>query len=152
MSNQANTAGATWDDRDYPVLIAAVKLCQENDYNHTTCDAIVSETGLSKQQVVRAVGNLGQRYLNIKDAHSMASADYIITGPTVEGLVAAEIWPSPDALQERFVAALEAMIENTPVGSPKAKKLEGVLEAVRDLATSSGGSLFGQLMAMSLGN
>lgn len=142
---------STWTDRDYPVLLAAVAACQTSSFNQASCDEIAAAVGLPSEDVVKAVANLGERYLHITPAHSLVSADYIVRGATAAGLEAAEVWPSATALQERFIEALEKLIELTPAGSPKATKLEGVLAAVRDLATGTSSNVFGQLLIGALG-
>lgn len=135
-----------WTQIDYPVLKAAVAASLESAYSQATCDQIAAATGLERVEVVKSVRRLGERYLHIRDDSSLGGADFIINGVTSAGLEAAEVWPSPDALQQRFIAALEKLIEETPQGSPKASRLEGVLLAVRDLATGTGANLFGQLI------
>lgn len=150
-SPSVHTKGQQWYERDLPVLKAAAELCGESSNNHTMTHNIAERSGIPQGDVVKAVSALMEKYLHAKTEGSLASRDYIITGLTAEGLVATDRWPSPVALQERFVAALEQMIEETPAGSPRATKLEGVLGAVRDLSTGTGAAVFGSLIAAAAG-
>lgn len=143
--------GQQWYERDFPVLKAAAELCGESSFNHTMTHSIAQRAQLPQAEVVKAISSLKEKYLHAKNQDSMTSRDYIVTGLTAEGLVAADLWPSPDALQERFVTALEQMIEETPADSPRATKLEGVLAAVRDLSTGTGATVFGTLIAAAAG-
>lgn len=140
-----------WIERDFPVLQAAVSACSQHEYGSATCDEVATATGFERKEVVKSVGRLGERYLRIQAEHTFGQADYLIRGVTAEGLEAAGVWPNPNELQERFITALEQLIEQTPEGSPKAKKLEGVLTSVRDLTTGTGSNLFGQLLVNALG-
>ena len=135
-----------WTQIDYPVLKASVAALLESEYSQVTCDEVATATGFDRVDVVKSVRRLCERYLYVQDESSYDGADYRVVGVTASGLEATEVWPSPDALQQRFIAGLEKLIEETPQGSPKASKLEGVLLAVRDLATGTGANVFGQLI------
>lgn len=143
--------GATWFDRDYPVLLAAAKLTQASDYNHCTTYEIAEETGLEVRDVVKALANLEQRYVNLHEAGSLAQRDYIVTGLTAAGLEAADVWPASDALAQRLVEALERALDDTPADSPKAGRLRAALNALKDLGVGASGNLLAQALAVALG-
>lgn len=151
MDTSEPIKGATWYETDYPVLRAAAALCSASGFNSATSDELVATTGFEKPRVVSSIARLSTRYLNAVSQNSMTTNDYLVTGLTAEGLIAADVWPSSDAMQERFIAALEQLIENTPAGSPRASKLEGVLGAIRDLTTGTSGNVFGQLITSAMG-
>ncbi len=151
METREPVKGATWFNTDYPVLLTAAELCMASSLGNTTCEAIATKLDVDKGVVVAAVGRLANIYLEVSAINMQTSRDFLVTGLTRDGLVAADVWPSADAVQQRFVAALEELIANTPAGSPKASKLEGVLGAVRDLTTGTGSNIFGQLITSALG-
>lgn len=150
MSSE-ETRGRTWFERDYPVLLAAVQLCQADPFNQTTTWAVAERTGFEQGDVVHAVSNLKEKYLHARDASDLTSRDYTIHGATEAGLVAAEVWPSGDVVAERLVTAIERMLETTPAGSPRASWLSGLLDAIRDVGTGVASGVLSQLLSQALG-
>lgn len=151
VSPIAGTRGETWFSRDLPVLRAAVYACEENTYGRTSTARVVELSGLPRDDVLKALVNLRTRHVRLLEQHSLRSADYIVEGITAEGLEASGAWPSPTVLQERFIAAMEAAIDEAPAGSPKAIRLSRVLQSITDLATGTGGNVFGQILWSSIG-
>ncbi len=147
MGNETAPAkGKTWYERDYPVLVAAVSICQESQYNHATTQQVATRAGIEVVEVVKAINNLQERYLYAKAQNTLVARDYIVTGATAEGLEAVDVWPSARSLEERMISILEQRLEELPEGSPKANKISGVLAAVRDLATNTSGNVFGSII------
>jgi len=151
MEADTTRRGATWFDRDFPVLRATAHLVQASPYNHCMTYEVAAEAGFAVEDVVKAISNLKERYLYAKDESSLAAKDYIITGLTAEGLEATDVWPASDALAERLVAAIEAALDSTPEGSPKANRLKVALIALKDLSVGVSGNVLGQVLAVALG-
>lgn len=150
MSNDA-VAGRTWFERDYPVLRAAVGLCQASTYNQTTTHSIAASTGLELVEVVKAVTNLQEAYLYVQDTSSFEGRDFIIAGATERGLVAADVWPSAELLTDRLVAAIERALDDAPTGSPKSTKLRTLLDALKDVSTGTAAGVLAMALASTLG-
>lgn len=150
VSNE-DVKGRTWFERDYPVLLAAVDQCQASAFNQTTTHAVAAATGMDVGEVVKAVANLKEVFLHVNDVSTLGARDYIITGATERGLVAAEVWPSPEIITERLVAAIERALDETPTGSPKATKLVTLLGAVKDVSTGTSAGLLAMLVGRALG-
>ncbi len=70
---------------------------------------------------------------------------------TEAGLVAAEVWPSSDTVAERLITALEALLDETPEGSPKRSRITAALGALKDLSVGTGGNVLGQVIGGALG-
>lgn len=146
VTDVAPLKGQVWYARDYPVLLAAVQACQESPHGLTQTSELAQRTGISQEDVVAAVANLGERYLHIREESSLAERDFIIRGATAEGLIAANVWPSPDALAGRMVTAIEQAIETTPADSPRAGKLTALLNAARELSVGTASNVLGGLL------
>ncbi|GAA2237167.1 hypothetical protein GCM10010401_06610 [Rarobacter faecitabidus] len=124
MINEAEPVkGKTWYERDYPVLVAAVAICQDNAYNRAMTHEIARRTGIDVVDVVKSINNLQERYLYAKDTSTVGARDYIVTGATAAGLQATDVWPSAQSLEERLIAILEKQLEELSADSPKAKKV-----------------------------
>jgi len=143
--------GRTWFERDYPVLLATAAQLEESRSNMAMSHEIAARAGIEADQVVKALGNLGTRYVLTKDASSLGGRDLYAVGLTDKGLEAADVWPSSDLLAERLVAALERLLEETPEGSPKAGKLRAALDALRELTVGTAGNVLGQAVSTALG-
>lgn len=143
--------GRVWFERDFPVLLAAVEMCQQSTYNQATTHQVAAATGLELSEVVKAVSNLKEKYIHVVDQSSGSERDFIITGATDAGLIATDVWPSTDALAERLVAAIEQALAVTPKGSPKATTLQGFLAATKDVTTGTAAGVLSALLAQALG-
>lgn len=151
MTQTPTNAGETWRKLDYPVLLAAAHLCDESAFGHAASHQIASRTGFSVEDVVKAIGRLRERYLLAEDVSSLASRDLFVTGLTEAGLVAAEVWPSAETVAERLITALEALLDETPEGSPKRSRITGALVALKDLSVGTGGNVLGQAISGAFG-
>jgi|GEM_PF-1996352 len=129
-----------WTTIDYPVLLEAARLQSTNGRPVTSAE-LAEGTGLDVTVVVRAIGRLAQRYVEVRSVSSLAATDYLVTGVTADGLEAAGQWPSPEVAADRILAALDAAIDDTTEGSPK----QGRLKAARDAVASIGRDLLVQV-------
>ncbi|WP_146086526.1 hypothetical protein [Rathayibacter sp. AY1D1] len=124
-----------WTTRDYPVLVAVAWLLEEHDLLQSS--DIAAFCGRSQRDVVLALTNLGHRHLVVKDASTYDGRDNYVTGIRPEGLEAVGQWPSPDVAAERLITALDALVDNAPMDSPKRNRLvairDGLLTAGRDV-------------------
>ncbi|MGW6263993.1 hypothetical protein [Cellulosimicrobium funkei] len=143
--------GRTWFERDYPVLLATAELLETSAYSHATTPQIAAKTEIDIGAVVKALTNLKERYVLVTDASTMTSRDYLVTGLTADGLVAADVWPSGDTVAERIIAAIEKALEEAPEGSPKQTKLKSALGSLRDLGVGGAGNILGQAVSSALG-
>lgn len=139
MSNDA--LPDLWATRDLPVLIATARLLDESGgplMSHQIADA----AGVEFRDAIRGLINLGNGYLEVRDASTMAERDCYVTGITAQGLRAAGQWPSADTAVDRFLAALDKQIDNTVEGTPKASRLR----ALRENAGSIGRDVLVEVM------
>lgn len=140
-----------WTTRDLPVLLAAAELLDETGRS-TDEGAIVKRLGMERDDVIRALRNLSQRYLDLKisEAWGGAVAFVHIASITEDGLRATGQWPSAEAAADRFLSALDEIIDATPADAPKASRLRAVRDGVvgigRDvLVDVMGGVLTGRI-------
>jgi hypothetical protein len=143
--------GRTWFERDYPVLLATARIVGASQYNHAMTHEIAGEMGIDVTEVVKAISNLKQRYVTVNPSSGLGNNDYIITGLTAEGLVAADVWPSTDTVAERLIEALERALDEAPEGSTKQKRIRAALDGVRDLGVGGAGNVLGQAISYALG-
>jgi len=81
-----------WTERDLPVLRAAVLLCDETQGgNVVVVSGIAERTGLSIQNVDKAIARLKNEYLTIRATGGTGNT--IIRGATPLGLVVSGEWP-----------------------------------------------------------
>lgn len=123
-----------WTSRDLPVLIATVELLDEAAGRPVDEKKIVAATGMDRDDVVRALVNLERRHLDVNLNKAMGGQVVlaIVRGVTAAGLEASGTWPTPEDAVDRFLAALDRVIDETPSNTPKA----GRLLAIRDGAKS----------------
>jgi hypothetical protein len=124
-----------WAARDYPVLVAVARLLEEQDL--LQAGDIALYCGLSQREVVLALTNLGHRHLVVTDASTYDGRDNYVTGIRPEGLEAVGQWPSAGVAADRLIAALDALVDTSPMDSPKRNRLvairDGLLTAGRDV-------------------
>lgn len=104
----------TWTNRDLPVLKAAVDIFESGDDDNIEPDAIARRTGFTADDVQRALRVLYKHpYLDPDSGLSDGNGEVLFVGePTGDGLRAAGNWPSPQAIVDRLVAAIEAAAED----------------------------------------
>ncbi len=97
----------TWNNRDLPVLKAAVELYEEKGRGPRV-SAVEERTGFDPDTVQRALRALySEPYF--EEVRMASGVGYIMVGkPTSAALRVAGQWPTPEAQLERMVAALEA--------------------------------------------
>lgn len=126
-----------WATRDLPVLIAAVRLLDEQPGLPRQASEIAEVTGLPETEVQKALRNLATGYLEVADWASLTSHDYVAVGFTSDALRATGAWPSPELAADRLLAALGTAIDNATEGSPKQSRLkalrDGFVAAGRDI-------------------
>ncbi|MBD8585967.1 hypothetical protein IFT90_15535 [Frigoribacterium sp. CFBP 8766] len=124
-----------WAARDYPVLMAVAKMLEEQDVLQS--QEIATSSGQSQREVVLALTNLGHRHLVVKDASGFNERDNYVVGIRPEGLEAVGQWPSSDVAADRLIAALDALVDTSPIDSPKQNRLvairDGFATAGRDV-------------------
>jgi len=126
-----------WTTRDLPVLVAAVRLLDEQPGLPRQAGEIAELTGLPEGDVQKALHNLATDYLDVADWGSLAGHDFVAVGFTSNALRATGAWPSPELAADRLLAALGAAIDNATEGSPKQSRLkairDGFVAAGRDI-------------------
>lgn len=130
-----------WGTRDYPVLIAAARMLNEGE-RVLPSNRIAEAANVEPASAVRALLNLSNGYLEVRDASTLDGQDCYVTGITAEGLRAAGQWPSADTAVERLLAALDQQIDNATEGSPKANRLR----LLRDNLASVGRDVLVEVM------
>lgn len=100
---------------------------------------------------MKAIGRLRVKYVLAEDMSTYDGRDFFVMGLTEAGLVAAEVWPSSDTVAERLITALEALLDETPEGSPKRSRITAALGALKDLSVGTGGNVLGQVIGGALG-
>lgn len=126
------TSGDVWTARDLPVLRAAAELLDERAGRMTDYRQVAGRAGMEPDDVLRALVNLDQRYVDANLQRAMGGQIVLaaVRAITAEGLEATGRWPSADVALERLVAALDAEIDSAPVDSPKAGRLRAARDAV----------------------
>lgn len=143
--------GKTWFERDYPVLRATAEILEEGSRTAVMSAEIAERTSLAHHEVVKALDNLSTRYVRVQDMSSLAGKDLCAVGLTADGLVAADVWPSPDAVVERLIAALERSLDEAPEGSKKEKRIATALNSLRELGVGGTGNVLGAAVSSALG-
>jgi hypothetical protein len=110
------TVESTWENRDLVVLDLAVQYFDDPSVHRLGIPVIVERTGLSEDDVkraLRALASASPRLIKGSSADQVAFPLFLtgVTGPARQ-LVGA--WPSPDSLTDRLVAALEAAASAEP--------------------------------------
>lgn len=100
----------TWQNRDLPVLRAAVKLLDEHDT--VEIEELAEATGMSEADVIRALRNLFRASLldpprNL-DRHVAAEVG-IVVDASERAMRTVGMWPTPESALERMTRALEAL-------------------------------------------
>lgn len=115
--------------------MTVVRLLEEQD--EVDADTIASEMGITHRAAVVDLTNLGHRHLNVVDMSTSDGMDKYAQGVRPAGLEAVGQWPSAEAAADRLTAALAAMVDATPEGSPKRVRLtalrDGLVRAGRDV-------------------
>lgn len=101
----------TWNDRDLPVLRTVVRLYDET-LQVVRASTVVEETGLTKEEVVRAGVALGSAGLVAAQGRGGQKIT-MFGGVTAEARRIAGSWPTPESGVDRLIAALEHIAENT---------------------------------------
>ena len=102
-----------WPDRDLRVLLAVATELEREPWQSLKPEAIAEATGLSHQDVARALVALDPTYISVNWIKGMHEPWGIVHEITDEGRRAVGLWPSPEAGVERLLAALDKMIEQT---------------------------------------
>ena len=89
---------------------------------------IAEDTGLDHTDAVRALLALSKRYLDVAFTRTASGEVHfaVVQGVTAAGLEATGRWPSAETAADRFIAALDRAIDETPEGSPKASRLRTI--------------------------
>ena len=98
----------TWTSRDLPVLKAIVDIYEEVGMPAITPDQIQQRVGFDDETVYRALRALETEPYFGGAQRDMAGDILVIGPPTSKALRVVGNWPSPEAMLERLVGALEA--------------------------------------------
>jgi hypothetical protein len=106
---------ATWENRDLPVLDAAVQFLEDPERRGSLPEAsdLAEVTGLTIDDVGRALNALGDEYLQVEKTLG-GYAHWAVSRVYPSGRRAVGQWPTPENLAERIVATLEQAAENEP--------------------------------------
>jgi hypothetical protein len=98
----------TWTGRDLPVLKAIIDLYESSGRDLIRVREIVAATGFDQDTVQRAVRALyTEPYLQREPKGSWGAGILGVGPPTGDALRIAGVWPSPENLVERLIAAFE---------------------------------------------
>ena len=120
---------STWEPRDLPVLDAIVRYFDEQDSAEIPdAGTFARITGMDPGQVGRAVRALSPRF--VKTGPGLGGLTEVpIMGVTDEARQAVGQWPTPEAVADRIVAALQEAAEREP-DQGKRTKLRAAAETL----------------------
>lgn len=128
----------TWEERDLPVLRAAVEYCEEKDgyaeVHHLRSRLDMSERDIRKalNALIAETPKLFQNYM-----YGVGSGVIRVERPTGEARRRVGLWPTPESLADRLVQAMAAAADQEP-DEEKRGKLKAAASwlgsAGRDLA------------------
>ena len=120
---------STWEPRDLPVLDAIVRYFDEHDGPEIPdVETFAKITGIDPGQVGRAVRALSPRF--IKTGPGMGGLTEVsIMGITDEAREKVGQWPTPEAVADRIVAALQEAADREP-DQGKRTKLRAAAETL----------------------
>ncbi|GAA1691942.1 hypothetical protein GCM10009745_41660 [Kribbella yunnanensis] len=130
---------STWESRDLPVLEAIVRLYEETGTlmspSRIGVTAGVPESDV--QKALRALQHNDPPYITKLSKQGNGDV-YLVGAPTGHARRTVGAWPTPDALADRIIAALNEAADNEP-DEVKKGKLRRAAEAVagvgRDILT-----------------
>ena len=133
----------TWWSRALPVLDAAVKLFQTQDFVYV--DDLAAATGFEVEDVARAL--LDMRYEFVSEVQSMGPMDrWCITGVSPAARRAVGQWPTPENVVDRLAEAFTAAAEHEPDAERRSK-----LRAVGGFMAETGRALAADVIAKVIG-
>lgn len=123
----------TWFERDLPVLRAAVDVF-EHDGDPMDVEDIATAANLDIDTVQRALRKLCAQPF-FAEGQETANGDILWVGkPTGEAIRVAGHWPSPEALLDRLITALETAGEDEARVPDERSKLKQVAVGLRTAA------------------
>lgn len=141
-SGMGSAVESTWESRELPILRALVGLFDSIEMVDGSLAAVVTATGLPDDDVKRGLKALmtaSPPYIEAR-ATSQTSYPMRVLGVTERARREIGQWPTPEALTERLIAALEAAAAREP-DREKAGRLRAlksfVREAGRDIVTGA---------------
>lgn len=123
----------TWESRDLPVLKAAVQLYDEKGRPSRATD-IERATGFDKDTVQRALRALYSEPFFERGVESSGNQIIIVGNPTSAALRVAGQWPSPEALLDRLLAALQAAADDEDRPEEERSKFKQAILTLRGAA------------------
>lgn len=104
---------STWENRELVVLDLLVRYFDDPDAFRLGIPAIVQQTGLSDDQVKRALRALASASPPLIEGTGFGEISYPVwmTGVTERARRLVGAWPSPGGLADRLIAALESAAE-----------------------------------------
>ncbi|MFF4894619.1 hypothetical protein [Micromonospora chersina] len=103
----------TWEERDLPVLRAALSIIEESDHGQARIEEIQRQTGFDEKTVQRSL----QALVDGVFFTSVIETDWGIHGvgrPTAPARQAVGLWPTPEGLADRLVQAMSAAADREP--------------------------------------
>lgn len=134
----------TWGSRDLPVLEAAVLGVDRNPFGGIKATDIAAATGLSIDEVVRALKAIESGHL-VDVAWTMPAMGARVRKVSGEARQIVGAWPSADSATDRLLALIEQQIEAT---TDDAKRSQ--LEAFREGAAGVGRDVLVSLLSKML--
>ncbi|SNR35695.1 hypothetical protein [Blastococcus mobilis] len=126
----------TWYARDLPILVEVVRRFDGEPNGRVGMWEVADASGLSEDDVIRAAHALANPGL-VTTSGTMAKSMESFRGVSTEARRHAGLWPSPEAVADRLVAALQAAADNASEGEPRTRArraLDAFVAAGRDFA------------------
>src|SRR5215211_126603 len=107
---------STWETRDLPILEVVVRYFDENaGMLYPQVHDLAALTGRDPMEVYRALKALHPTYLRLREVMSGADPNpHMVMGITDEARRAVGQWPTPEAVADRIVAALQEAADREP--------------------------------------
>jgi hypothetical protein len=98
-----------WQDRDFPVLMAAARYLEEADDDVPGLEELIEATGFERAQVVKALSALDGTFIDASRHDSMGGIwSYDVIGLTERGRRAVGLWPSGEGVDALVTALRQA--------------------------------------------
>jgi hypothetical protein len=126
----------TWYGRDLSVLVEVVRRFDEEPTGRVSMWEVADASGLSEDDVIRAAQALTNAGL-VTTSGTMTKSMESFRGVSTEARRHAGLRPSPEAVADRLVAALQAAADSASEGEPRTRArraLDAFVAAGRDFA------------------
>jgi hypothetical protein len=137
----------TWEDRDLPVLRAVLEITEEAHRTDASAQAIEEQTGFDGETVqggLRALALADPPFFAKVDRRFVAGVDRV-WGPTERARRAVGLWPTPDDLADRVIAAFDEAAD-----SAESEERRGAFRRLATMARETGRAVLVEAMAKAL--